>query len=176
MITHGAIERLAFENSSDQAAADNARAILDASGQRSMRVDKMLRLIGAANVAGAEAAVGPSGRVPLSNVSRLPEHQQRDFLLLRGRLPEVAPIPLATLKQRLTTQALQAIDDGTARKISGVPSGIRGVRPTVERVSHPASNTHFDVYVVRNVVWISRASPVPSPLVGFWRIGAAPSP
>jgi hypothetical protein len=62
VVTHAAIDRLAEETNTDAAAADNAKAILTASGQQSMRVDKMLKLIGAANTVGAERATGHTRR------------------------------------------------------------------------------------------------------------------
>ncbi len=176
VLTGAAIDRLAQETNTDREAADNAKAILDASGQRSMNVEKMLKLIGAATVNGAQNAVGPTGKIALERAELLPANLRPDFLLMRGRLPEVAPLSPAEVRRIITQMALDALDNGTAQKISGVPYGARGVRALVERVEHPASNTHFRISIIRNQVWISRASQVPSPLVGWYKIGAAPSP
>ena len=124
----------------------------------------------------AIAAAGPNQKLSLTEGKKLnPGQLVDDFLYLRGKVPPTGVIHSPEqLAQVVTEMVLRALDNGTAVKLNAPPASVRGRRPVVENIPHPASNTRAIAYVADNIVYISRASPVPSPLVGWYRVGMVP--
>ncbi|GMU60539.1 MAG: hypothetical protein AMXMBFR34_23020 [Myxococcaceae bacterium] len=124
----------------------------------------------------AIAAAGSNRKLSLAEGKKLhPGQLVDDFLQLRGRVPPTGIIySPEQLAQVVTGMVQRALDNGTAVKLNAPPASVRGRRPVVDNIPHPASNTRAIAYVADHVVYISRASPVPSPLVGWYRVGMVP--
>ena len=106
---------------------------------------------------GAPASGAPARRTLTSEERRV--YEEQGFVVV----PDVIP-----------AGELAALDGESATRLSRAPSAVRGRRPYIENVPHAASNTRALVYVANRTVYISRASPVPSPLVGWYRVGPLP--
>ena len=164
--------RIAERRDNGRLASDNAVRVIEDSGQKTMSAEKLIGIEVRRLEDAAVAVAGPNQRVSLLEIRRLPRDLQDDILHLRGKRPvEPAPRTMAEIQAAVTAQVTAALDAGRATQLRGVPFGVRGGRPIVENIPHPGSNTRAIAYLVDRTIYISRASPVPSPLVGWYRVG-----
>lgn len=167
--------RIAERLDGGQRASDNVVNWLEAAGQKSVSVEKFLDVARGYVERMAARAAGADGRVSLVDAQSLPADLQQDFLALRGRVVDTPPaLEGDALKAAVASQVLAALDADSATKLSRPPSVVRGRRPYIENLPHPASNTRAIVYVANRTVYLSRASSAPSPLVGWYRVGPLP--
>lgn len=128
----------------------------------------------------AAAVAGANQKLSLAEGKRLsPGQMVDDFLYLRGKVPATGVIySPEQLAQVVTDLVVRALDRGTAVKLNAPPASVRGRRPVVENIPHPASQTRAIAYVAENTVYISRATSSTSPearaLVGWYRVGMVP--
>jgi hypothetical protein len=178
-LTAAAARRLEAAGGPSSLAGDNVESFLARTGQQSVGVDKFIREERARLVHEASAVAGPNHLVSRTEAERLPVDARQDFFALRGRTVNTPPAILTgqALIDAVRSQVLAAFAPGAApvQRISGSPWQVLGHRPVVEDLQHPASNTRFRVYVAERQVFASRASSAPSPLVGWYRIGPAPT-
>lgn len=157
-------------------ASDNAVAFIRSQGSKTVSVEKLIGAVKTYVEARASQVAGSSGRVSLVQARMLPKDLQDDYLVLRGRLTEPPALTGAALKSAVTDLVKEALDQGTLEKLSRPPASVRGRKPLIENIPHPASNTRAIVYIAAGKVYVSRASPVPSPLVGWYFAGEVPKP
>ena len=169
-------ERVATHGGGDEVFAADVVKALDDRGQKTISVDKLVRELRDEVEEAARLIAGPNQRVSLTEAQNLPTHLVRDFMLLRGKLTDLQPVPLdgQALRDAVSAMTTKAFDDG-ANKLSQVPWQVRGVRPVVDNLPHAASNTRASVYVADGRVFASRAASFPTPLVGWYDVGAVPT-
>lgn len=169
--------RLAERSDSAGLFSNTAVKLLDSFGQQSASVNKLVDVARIEVERAAKLAAGPDGRLSLADAKKLPADLQDDFAWLRTSGVEPKQYTDAELKAVITREVLAYLDSGRARKLSGPPAVVRGRRPVVEHIPHPASNTRVSgAYVADGNIYISRASQTPSPLVGWYKVGKLPDP
>jgi hypothetical protein len=176
-LTYTAAMRVGEQGAFAAVVGDNVAAYLERTGQKSVGVDKFIASERDRIVAEAAKLAGPGNVLSLAEATNLPQNLRTDYLALRGKAP-LPGLPLTgeALKTAVKALVLAAIDDGSAVKLDAVPRAVRGRREVIEYLPHPTSNTHFRVHVAGDKVYASRASSVPSPLVGWYYIGKTPTP
>lgn len=168
--------RLAERTDSNGLFSDSAVKMLDSFGQQSASVNKLVDVARIEVERAAKLAAGPDGKLSLADANKLPADLRDDFKWLRTSGVEPKQYTEAQLQAVVKREVLAYLDSGRATKLSGPPAIVRGRRPTVESIPHPASNTRAIAYVADGNIYISRASPVPSPLVGWYKVGKLPPP
>lgn len=156
--------------------SDNAVNYLNITGQKTVSAEKLVRKLGEYAERSAEQVAGPNQRLSLLEARSLPTDLQAEFFYLRGKgLPErVSP---ATLKDAVEQMAKDALDNGSLTKLPTPPWQVRGKRPIVDSISHPASGTRATVYVADDKVYLSRAASAGGGvhLVGWYLVGDVPN-
>lgn len=168
--------RLAEATSSDGLFSDTAVKVLDSFSQKTMSVNKLIDIARLEVELAVRDAAGPDGRLSLKDATRLPADIQDDFAWLRVSGVEPKQYTEAELKAAVTAEVLRALNDGTAKKLSAPPASVRGRRPVVESIPHPATNTRAIAYVANDTIYISRAASTPTSLVGWYEVGPLPPP
>jgi hypothetical protein len=156
--------------------SDSAVKLIDSFGTQSASVNKLVDVARVEVERAAKLAAGPDGRLSLADAKKLPIDLRDDFKWLRSSGVEPKQYTDAELKAVVKAEVLAYLDGGRATKLSGPPAVVRGRRPVVENIPHPASNTRAIAYVADGTIYLSRASPVPSPLVGWYKVGKLPPP
>lgn len=156
--------------------SDSAVKLIDSFGQKSVSVNKLVDVARVEVERAARLAAGPDGRLSLTDAKKLPVDLRDDFKWLRTSGIEPKQYTDAELKAVVKAQVLAALDAGRGTRLSAPPAVVRGRRPVVESIPHPASNTRAIAYVADGNIYISRASPTPSPLVGWYKVGKLPPP
>ncbi len=175
VVTVAAALRIAERRDGGRLWSDNAVGYLRAKGQKSVRSGKLVAAGRRRLERHAARVAGNNGLVSLVEIRRLARDLRADALYLRGKGP-VDPEPLSPEKTRelVTRLVLAALDQGSAEYLGAAPRIVRGRRPVVDNIPHPASRTRAIAYLANHVIYISRASPSPSPLVGWYRVGSLP--
>jgi len=166
--------RMAERLDSGKLAADNAVNYLAALGQDSVSVEKFLGDAEAYVKAQGENVAGANGRISLVEARLLPPDLRQDFEVLRGTAATPTPPDEAQLRTRVLDLVTHFLDDGAGTRLSRAPASVRGRRPYIENVPHPATRTRAIVYVAGGNVYLSRAASEPSPLVGWYKVGKLP--
>ncbi len=153
--------------------ADNALSFFERTGQKTVRVEKLIRVLGAEVETEVAKVAGPNQRLSLIEARMLPKEIREDVLYLRGKgLPKrVQP---TDFKAAVRSMVQQVLDEESAIKLSAPPWQVMGKKPIIENIPHPASNTRAIVYVADGQVYFSRAASTPTPLVGWYHGGPAP--
>ncbi|MCC6333159.1 MAG: hypothetical protein IT380_04110 [Myxococcales bacterium] len=158
--------------------SDDALTLLSDLGQRSATVSRLVTAGKAKAEAAAAAVAGANGKLSLTEGGKLPAPLREDFLWLRGKVPTTTGklYTDAQLKAVVTRLVTRALDDGTAVKLPAPPSAVRGRKPVVDSIAHPATRSRAIAYVAEDVIYISRAQPgpPPAPLAGWYRVGPLP--
>ncbi len=177
-LTRAAAIRVGEASDFGRYAKDNLVAFFDRTGQKSVSVRVFVEAEKARIEAEAAAVAGRGNTVSLAEGERLPPNLRDDFKALRGRLPVSIPALSGTsLRDAAVSQAQAAFASGQARLLSVPPASVRGQRPVAEDVPHTVAGHHFDVYVAGNRVYASMAANrAGTGLVGFWDVGAKPTP
>ncbi len=169
-------KRLAERTDSNGLFSDSAVKMLDSFGQQSASVNKLVDVARIEVERAAKLAAGPDGKLSLADANKLPVDLRDDFKWLRTSGVEPKQYTDAELQAVVKREVLAYLDSGRGTKLSAPPAIVRGRRPTVENIPHAASNTRASAYVADGNIYISRASPVPSPLVGWYKVGKLPAP
>lgn len=121
-------------------------------GQKTVGVEKLIREIRADAVATANEIAGPNQRLSLLEARLLPDRFREDFFYLRGKgLPKrVEP---ADIRSWAEAQVKAALDQESAVRLPAPPWQVRGQRPLIDYLPHPASHTHARVYVAHNELY-----------------------
>lgn len=168
-------KRISERSGGPQLFSDNAVNYLLGKGQQTVSVSVLVTAAHAYAEAKAAAVAGADGRVSYADAAKLPADLRDDFMYLRGKLAagpaERSP---EQLKADVGALAKSALDGNSAKKLAGPPAVVRGRKPIIERLEHPASKTHVSVWVADGRVYLSRASQTPSALVGWYDAGPVP--
>lgn len=158
--------------------SDSAVKLIDSFGTQSASINKLVDTARIEVERAAKLAAGPDGKLSLADGQKLPVDLRDDFKWLRTSGVEPKQYTEAQLKAVVTREVLAYLDSGRATKLAGPPAVVRGRRPVVENIPHPASNTRVSgAYVADGNIYISRASPVASTgLVGWYKVGKLPDP
>lgn len=168
--------RLSERTDSASLFSNTAVKLIDSFGQRSAAVNKLVDVARLEVERAAKLAAGPDGKLSLADAKKLPADLRDDFNWLRTSGVEPRQYTDAELKAVVKAEVLASLDSQRATKLPAPPATVRGRKPVVESISHPASNTRAIAYVANGTIYISRASPVPSPLVGWYKVGKLPAP
>ncbi len=155
--------------------SDNAVAWLNAKGQNSVSVGKLVGEARAYAEAQGRAVAGKDGRISYADAQKLRKDLQDDFLYLRGKIVDAPQRTPEQLHADVRDMALRAFDNGTAVKLSGPPAVVKGRRELVEYLPHAPSNTILRAWVADGRVYVSRAANRPTPLVGWYDLGPLPA-
>jgi hypothetical protein len=163
--------RISQRSDANRLWGDNAVDYLEAKGQKSVSVAKLLEAGRAYAYANAVKAAGPDGRLSAADGLKLPADLRDDFIYLRTGVDQKIPTPAEVLPG-VHDMAMRALDNGTATKLSSAPAEVRGLKPIEEGVAHDATQTRFSTWLAPSgEVYLSRASSTPSPLVGWYHVG-----
>lgn len=174
-LTRAGAHRIGQRLGGERLWADNVHGFFDDTGQKSVSARKLIGLLATDFESSAREAAGPDGRLSLIDARRLPDRFQPDFLYLRGKGPVDPPVRThEQLVADVRQAVLAAVDGGTAVQLPMPPWQVRGVRPLIEHLPHPASATHFRAFIADNVIYVARGANRPTPLVGWYRIGPVP--
>lgn len=155
--------------------ADNAVDFLEASGQQTVSAEKLIGVVHEALTASAAEAAGPNQRLSLVEARALPANLQAEFFYLRGKgLPD--RVDPADVRSWAESAVKAALDAESGRRLSRPPWQVRGKRPVVEHIPHPATSTHARAYVADDQLYFSRAAPAGggTHLVGWYHVGPVP--
>lgn len=155
--------------------SDDALAILSSTGQQTISIARIVELAHARALASATTAAGADGRLSLADGTKLRTTLRADFQWLRGKGGPGSGRTDAQLTADVRAEAERALLFSTARKLAGPPASVMGRNPIVDRIDHPSSKTWASVWMANGQIYLSRASSSPSPLVGWYHVGAVPT-
>lgn len=158
----------------DWLVANNAADFFERTGQKTVSVEKLIRVIHEDAAGEASAVAGPNQRLSLIEARDLPERFRADFFYLRGKgLP--ARVDPSDVRAWAVQQVEAALDQESATRLAGPPWQVRGQRP-IGIVEHPATHTRARIYMARDQLYFSRSAPAGPgvSLVGWYHVGPVP--
>lgn len=169
-------ERIAERADPEWVVSDNASNWLRFSGQQTVSANKLIDRLHTWAEEQATVAAGANGKLSLVEARSLPADLQAELFYLRGKgLPDrVEPATVAAWAEQAVRAALDA---ESATRLDAPPWQVRGKRPVVENVPHPASGTRAIAYVADGELYFSRAASAGPGvgLVGWYHVGPVPA-
>lgn len=176
-ISKASAARIAERDDAGRLAADNAVAFFERTGQKTVSVAKLLRVLGEDATTEGAAVAGRNRKVSLREGERLPARLQADFFYLRGKgLPDVRTHN--DFITDATTQVRAAFEAGDLRRLEAVPWQARNRRP-ITQFYDEARRANFYIFEGQGQLFLSIGASAGSPLrdqVGWYHVGDAPAP
>lgn len=184
-LTKAAGERMGERADEGREAADDVVAFFARTGQKTASVPSFLAAQRRHVVDAAAAVAGPNQRLSLVEARALPVELRGDYAAVRGRpTSDVAGAPVddgprplegEPLRAAVVAQVRAFFAAGPDGKLAAPPWQVRGRRPVVESVVDGATGLRAEVFVAAGRTFASIASSAPSPHVGWYDVGPAPT-
>lgn len=171
--------RIAKRDAPDFLASDNAVNFFKATGQKTVSVEKFIRVASEYVEREASAVAGSNQKLSLLEARCLPKDLKDDFMFLRGKgLPERRT--WAELGEEVAEFVHTAFADWSWETLPRPPWQVRGERPIVDSFSHPDDpNTRAYVYVAQDTIYVSIGKTAnassDTPEVGWYNLGPVPA-
>ncbi len=155
--------------------SDNAVNWLNAKGQKSVAVGKLVEEGRKYALAQATQAAGKDGWVSFPDAQKMRSDLRDDFLYLRGKIVDPKQPTPEQFKTDVKDVVLRAFDNETAKKLPGPPAIVKGRRELIEHLPHAPTQTNLRTWIADGRIYVSRAANRPTPLVGWYDVGPMPT-